>query len=496
MTNINILIIDDSPEDIEFCVRSLKRKSKKYRCQSATSGKEGLSIIRTFVPDCIVLDHSLPDTSSIDLLPQIFSINPDIPVIIMTGQGNEMIAVEAMKEGAENYLVKSRIDQDSLEQHIKAAVEKKSLKSKLFKKEQELISAYTFQDLVIESLPDYIFVKDKDFKLVKINQAFLNLYKDKKQDKIIGFTTVEDYSPEEAEAFLVKDKEAFKNGFSEVLETINFPNGETRILFTQKKRFENATGDPFILCVAQDVTEKENMIKDLQKSNYDLEQFAYIASHDLKSPLNAIKKLVNWIEEDHGDELPEGVKENFSMIKSRADRMSKLLTDLLDYSRVGSKLSSFESINFYDFCHNIHNLSAGSDTFELTISPVEVQLPRVGVQIVMLNLINNAIKHSNKNKGTIDIQIAKTTGGYTIAVTDDGPGVPSEYQYKIFEMFQTLKSRDTVEGSGMGLAMVKKVIEFYGGSVALDINYTDGCRIQMFWPCEKNTCSKLKRLST
>jgi signal transduction histidine kinase len=174
--------------------------------------------------------------------------------------------------------------------------------------------------------------------------------------------------------------------------------------------------------------------------------------------------------------------------------MAKLLTDLLEYSRVGTKLSSVESINFYDFCHNIHSLSAGSDTFELTISPVEVQLPRVGVQIVMLNLINNAIKHSNKDKGTIDVQIAKTTGGYNISVTDDGPGVPSEYQHKIFEMFQTLKSRDAVEGSGMGLAMVKKVIEFYGGSVTLDISYTDGCRIKIFWPCKTNTCTKLKKV--
>lgn len=497
----NLLIIDDNPDDIEFCIRSLKRKSKRYRYQSATSGEEGLSLINTFLPDCVILDHSLPGTSGIDLLPQILNVYPHLPVIIMTGQGNEMIAVEAMKRGAENYLVKANLDADALDTNIKAAVEKKQLEHELSKKEQALIekqqelsASYAFQDLVIESLPDYVFIKDSEFKLVKVNQAFLNLYADK--DKVIGFTTVEDYPAEEAEAFLAKDREAFDTGFSETMERITFPNGEVHILFTQKKRFENARGEVFILGVAKDVTERENMIRELQKSNYDLEQFAYVASHDLKSPLNGIKKLVGWIEEDHLHLLPEEARQHFALIKNRTDRMTQLLTDLLAYARVNSKLKDSESIDFYDFCGYIMGLNENSEAFQFSAPNVEVNLPRVALQMVINNLLNNAIKHHDHSQGTITIDINSCPGGYNLSVTDDGPGIPVEYQERVFEMFQTLKSRDEVEGSGMGLAMVKKIVEFYRGRVELDVNFITGCRIQIFWPASHNPCVELEQVAS
>ncbi|MEC4089586.1 response regulator [Pseudoalteromonas rubra] len=497
-TQCNVLIIDDNPDDIEFCVRSLKRKSKRYRYQSASSGEEGLSLIDSFLPDCVILDHSLPGTTGVDFLPQILSVYPHLPIIIMTGQGNELIAVEAMKRGAENYLIKSELDADTLDKNITAAVRKKQLEHELSKKErvltkkqQELNDAYAFQDLVFDSLPDYVFVKDHEFRIVRANQPFLDLYPDK--SKVIGYTTVEDYPQDEADAFLAKDREAFDVGLSETLETITFPNGEVRILSTQKKRFENASGEVFILGVANDVTERETTLRALQKSNYDLEQFAYVASHDLKSPLNGIKKLVSWIEEDHHDELSKEALQHFTMIKSRVDRMSRLLTDLLEYARVNTKLSDNESVNFHEICHYLHGLNEFSDDFVLKVPEVEVQLPRVALQLVMMNLIGNAIKHHDKSTGQIEIDILPCPGGYNLTVTDDGPGIAPEYADKVFEMFQTLQPRDEVEGSGMGLAMVKKVVEYYSGRVALDTNYVAGCKVALFWPSKDNTFNLCKQ---
>ncbi|WP_018693783.1 sensor histidine kinase [Algicola sagamiensis] len=248
-------------------------------------------------------------------------------------------------------------------------------------------------------------------------------------------------------------------------------------------------GQRYFVGTIRDISERENLIKELKRSNEDLEQFAYVASHDLKSPLNGIKKLVSWIEKDHAENLPQEAIEHFGMIKNRADRMTKLLNDLLEYARVNTKLSDSETVDLHKLCHHTLSLVKNNDAFELSVPQAHINLSRTGLQIVMLNLISNVIKHHHQSHGIIEVDISPCTGGYNLSVTDDGPGIPEQYKDRIFEMFQTLKSRDQVEGSGMGLAMVKKVIAFYGGKVSLDITYTSGCRVQIFWPSKNNTFS-------
>lgn len=207
----------------------------------------------------------------------------------------------------------------------------------LRRKNYEMSKLKDLYQLITENNPDLIFAKNSDFKILHANSAFLSLYPVAVRDKVIGYTTLEKYSDEEAEAFLVQDKLAFEQGKTETTEKIVFPTGETRTLFTTKTRFEDNDGKAYILGVARDVTEREALIQMLKKSNTDLDEFAYIASHDLKAPLNAIKRLVSWIEEDSSEVLQGDSLEHFGMIKNRIDRMNMLLKDLLDYSRVGKK---------------------------------------------------------------------------------------------------------------------------------------------------------------
>lgn len=351
-------------------------------------------------------------------------------------------------------------------------------------KQVELESSYIFQDLVIDSLPGLVFVKDSEFRIVKANKAFINLYPD--PNKVIGYTTIEDFPTHEAEAFLAKDREAFTTGYSEVVESITFPNGDVRILFTQKKQFKNAQQEQFILGVSSDVTERENLIKQLKKSNKDLEQFAYIASHDLKSPLNGIKRLVEWIEDDHAQEIPQKANEYFALIKNRVERMSGLLSDLLEYSRIDKQLVEEETISLLEFVQAIHELVSNSENYPISIPDKEVKLPRVALQIVLLNLISNSVKHHHKENGNIELQVEENSLGYTITFTDDGPGIPLRYHEKAFQMFQTLKTRDEVEGSGMGLALVKKIIDHYGGKIELEGERNPGCQFRLFWPVKNS----------
>ena len=484
----DVLVVDDNEDDVEFYIRGLSKLDPGYRFSHVNSGQAALKVIDMRPPDCVLLDYCLPGANGLDVLNRILMLRPHLPVIILTGQGSETIAVESIKRGAENYMVKAQFSPELLHRNIREAVSLKRLENALAAKEHELETknrelnkTNAFLDMVLDIMPGYFFVKDENFKLLRANAQFIALYPDKSKDKIIGYTTVEDYTEEDARAFLENDCLAFKHGKHETNETILFPNGEQRTLFTQKKRFTDEDGQHFLMGIASDVTEREALISQLQKSNADLEEFAYIASHDLKSPLNGIRKLVSWIHDDYREQLPAEVQEYFSLINSRAERMARLLEDLLEYSRIGSRLTASETIQLHDMVADVHQINDGHANFTVHVPQVEVVMPRIGLQIVLVNLLSNTIKHHDTGNGHIRLLLNQAPGGYQLEYKDDGPGIAAQYHHKVFNMFQTLRPRDEVEGSGMGLAVVKKVVEHYQGHICLN-DCADGVHFSIFWP--------------
>jgi PAS domain S-box-containing protein len=349
-------------------------------------------------------------------------------------------------------------------------------------KDNQLIESQQIYQLITEGNPDLIFAKDKDYKIVFANDAFMSLYPPEMRDKVIGYTTVEEYEEEEAKAFLMQDTLALESGFSETLEKIAFPSGSTRILHTTKKRFFDHKRKAYILCVARDVTERETLIGQLEKSNRDLEQLAYVASHDLKAPLSAIKRLSSWVIEDCTNLLPNESQEHLSLIVGRCERMSLLLDDLLAYAKVNRQSYECENINLSQLVDDLAGLWDSPESFVITAAEAQLYLPKTPLSTVLVNLISNAIKHHHKHKGVIRVICQKNTTHYVISVIDDGPGIPDKLKRKAFEMFQTLRPRDEVEGSGMGLSMVKKLIESYNGNVELKNNEYGGCTFVIHWP--------------
>lgn len=491
-----VLIIDDNPDDIDFCIRSLSKMSEHYICKSARSAKEGFSIMQSYYPNCVLLDNAMPGMSGLDMLPEILTFMPNTPVIMLSGEGDEATAVEAMKRGAQNYLVKSQMDAHQLHKSIMAVVESRRLKTEIFQKEEsfskkqnELSSACAFQDLMIDAFPDFVYVKNPKQRIVRANQAFMSLFPD--DAEVIG-STLKAYFNDDYERFQLKDDEAFQSGYSETMENMTFAGERKYLLLTQKRRFTDEDGNEFILCVSKDVTEREALISQLQTSNRDLEQFVYIASHDLKTPLNGIKRVVGWIKEEHASELSPELTKHFDLIKNRTDRIAQLLQDLLDYAKVNSKLETEETIDFHELCQQVFSLMDTQLSFSVHAPQVQVQLPKTALQIVLMNLFSNSIKHHDDHSGRIQVSIETCDKGYRLSVSDDGPGIPAVYAEKVFQMFQTLKSRDLVEGSGMGLAMVKKVLEHYGGHITLDKHYHQGCQMLIFWPVKQNTLVTLE----
>ncbi|WP_417449222.1 CHASE domain-containing protein [Kordiimonas sp.] len=220
----------------------------------------------------------------------------------------------------------------------------------------------------------------------------------------------------------------------------------------------------------------------LARSNKDLEQFAYLASHDLKAPLNSINQIVGWIEEDCAHLLPEPSKKHLDLLKSRSKRLMKLLTDLLEYSQVGRVTYELTTANVAQIAAENLAMMGAQDRFQLEAPDQDILVLKVPFETVMRNLISNTIKHHDQTTGKIVIKCFQQDNGYRISYEDDGPGIPDDMHGKALEMFQTLRPRDQVEGSGMGLSLIKKIMEHVGGSLRIETGRKRGLHITVFWP--------------
>jgi PAS domain S-box-containing protein len=207
---------------------------------------------------------------------------------------------------------------------------------------------------------------------------------------------------------------------------------------------------------------------ELQRSNKDLEQFAYVASHDLKAPLRAIEVIIDWLREDLEDYKEGDVQENLDLLTQRTRRLSRLLEDLLAYSRAGRKVGDVKHIHLDDFVNDIVTLIGPPEGMQIVTSEGSPCLTthHAALETVLRNLISNAIKHHpDPANGNVEVSCVDQGECVQISVADDGLGIPDEYAEKVFKMFQTLKPRDDTEGSGMGLAIVQRIIDWQGGRI-------------------------------
>lgn len=225
---------------------------------------------------------------------------------------------------------------------------------------------------------------------------------------------------------------------------------------------------------------------ELARSNTDLEQFAYVASHDLKSPLRAIDSLATWLQEDLGNSLVGDSKQHLRLMQNRVRRMERLLDDLLEYSRAGRGHASIQTVDVGVMLEEIIHLIAPPAGFRVrSVTPLphfDTAVP--ALRQVLINLIANAIKHHDQAAGEIEISARDAGDILEFAVADDGPGIPTEFHERIFGMFQTLRPRDEVEGSGIGLALVKRIVTRYGGQVTVFNRPKRGVAFHFTWPKE------------
>jgi signal transduction histidine kinase len=339
------------------------------------------------------------------------------------------------------------------------------------------------QHLQISALnQDHICIKDSAHKVVYANPAMLATFPSSQQNKLLGKSIAHLYEPSTSAQIIDSDLTALTSGYFKGNQQLTLANGEEKILLCIKKSFKGVDGKSYLMSVARDMTEKEILINDLKRSNNDLDNFAYVASHDLRSPLNVIKRLVTWVKEDCDAVLPNESKEDLAIVLSRVERMEKLLVDLLSYSRIGKNYQEASTINLHDFMVELLSLIDLPMGFVLKCDNIDIEVPEIAFNVVMLNLVSNAIKHHDSGNAKIEVRAKRSDKGWVITVLDNGPGIEAKNHERIFKLFETLRSRDEVEGSGMGLSVVKKIVEHYGGTIEVDANLPRGSKFIVSWP--------------
>jgi len=246
----------------------------------------------------------------------------------------------------------------------------------------------------------------------------------------------------------------------------------------REEEFLHAVADVIAGIIERKQAEKRQaqLLKELESANHELKDFAYVASHDLKAPLRGIKTLAEWLSADYADKLGEQGKEQIGLLIRRVERMHNLIEGVLQYSRVGRVTENLAAVNLNKLMPEIIDTLAPPANITIT---VENELPTIEseptrIAQVFQNLMSNAIKYMDKPQGQIKVSCVEEDGFWKFGVADNGPGIEEKHFEKIFQIFQTLASRDDFESTGIGLTITKKIVELYGGKVWVQSKVGEG----------------------
>ena len=239
------------------------------------------------------------------------------------------------------------------------------------------------------------------------------------------------------------------------------------------------------LAAISDISQRKRLELALRQANANLEEFTYVASHDLRSPLRGIADLIEWIQADLTDDAPLEVLKNLGRVSLRINRMERLIDDLLSYARAGRAATQYQLVDLDELVQGILEIEPVPAGFaiELHLAAAAFPATRTPLETVLRNLIGNAVKHHDRATGKIVVQAREDDSYCELSVTDDGPGIPGSSKERIFKLFQTLTASER-GSSGIGLALTKRLVEVHGGRIEVTSPVKDGrgACFRFWWP--------------
>jgi signal transduction histidine kinase len=489
-----VLLADDNA-DMRAYVRSIL--APHFLIDEATDGRAALELARSRAPDLVLSDVMMPNLDGFGLLRELRNDvrTRGVPVILLSAQAGEESRVEGLETGADDYLIKP-FSARELVARVRTHIELGRLRARLEVErrrlaEEERARLYSF----LMQMPAAICIFRGPEHIYELaNPAYLRLI----GDRDILNQPIQQALPEVAPTVVPLLDRVYQTGEP-------FFGNEFPVAVQREGRVEEAffnfvykpiSGDhgelDRIAVVAFEVTtevaarrEAERLSQALAISNRDLDQFAYVASHDLKAPLRGIASLSQWIEEGLGDKMDAESRSHLDLLRRRVQRLEALIDGILEYARAGRVHNATESVDVGALLAETRDLLSARAEAHIVIGDgmPSLRTERAPLQQVFLNLVGNALKHAGRPDVTIEITCENDDGPlFHFRVADDGLGIPPQYHERIWGLFTTLESRDKVEGSGIGLSVVKKIVESRGGRVTVDSDSGRGSAFHVYWP--------------
>lgn len=349
--------------------------------------------------------------------------------------------------------------------------------------EKALTLEKAYLEQLFENAPEAIVMIDNEGGILRVNSEFNELF-GYTRDEVFGRCVDEMITPEDLHDEAVSITKRVVEGEKSTFETVRRRKDETLINVS-------IIGSPIIVGdqqlaaygIYRDITKRvreeekrAQLLKELEIANRELKDFAYIVSHDLKAPLRAIGSLSNWMLTDYEEKLDEEGKELLHLLIGRVKRMNDLIDSILQYSRVGRIREEKQDVNMDQLVTEVIDMIDPPQNIKIE---VERELPLIScektrMEQVFQNLVGNAVKYMDKPEGEVKISCAPEKGYWKFSVADNGPGIEDKYFDKIFQIFQTLVPRDECESTGIGLTLVKRIVETYGGKIWVESKVGSG----------------------
>jgi PAS domain S-box-containing protein len=351
--------------------------------------------------------------------------------------------------------------------------------------EETLKESFSLLEATLEATADGIVVISSDGKIKNFNERFKEVTKTPDEvlesgdgETLLAFGARQAKDPDQ---FIARIRELEGQREGETSDRLELADG--RVLERCSK--PHVVGERIVGRVwsFRDVTEQhitqqkqEALLRKVAAANEELTHFAYIVSHDLKAPLRGIKLLTEWFCTDYGDKLGDEAKQQLNLLQSRVGRMHSLIEGVLQYSRVGRVKEQIVTIDLNELFGNIIDAIAPPEHIHIEIqgSLPTIQGEKTRVNQVFQNLLTNAVKYMDKPEGHVTVACTDDGDAWTFSVADNGPGIEEQYFERIFRIFQTLAPRDEFESTGVGLTLVKKIVEHDGGRVWVESEIGQG----------------------